>query len=128
MALNKKRISFLHAYFILKVVFCNITLYVLRLGRENHFVFSVRDDGDDGAVSADSLPARRFYRHAELTFINPVHQLNQTVSAAALPDVMYDRRLLQHNEAILNQIHNATKMPCQYLLPRQYNKVLPVLY
>lgn len=45
-----------------------------------------------------------------------------------VPDMMYDSMLLQHNKVILNWLHNATKMPCQYLLLCQYNKVLPLLY
>lgn len=43
------------------------------------------------------------------------------------PEMMYDLILLQHKEVILEWLHNATKMPCQYLLC-QYSKVLPRLY
>lgn len=45
-----------------------------------------------------------------------------------MPEMMYDLMPLQHNKAILNWLHNATKMPCQYLLHCQYNKVLPLIY
>lgn len=109
----------------IKVAFCPLNLYLLSLRKRRLKLWSrywkCSDEGWFGQSSfvfKDSVAWRRFYFYTELTFVILVHQLNQVhLVQPLMPEMMYDLMLLQHNKVILNWLHNATKMPCQYILP-----------
>lgn len=71
-------------------------------------------DNQSDIQGLNAIDAALFLRRANLRKSGASAQSGH-LAAHLMPGMMYDLMLLQHNKVILNWLHNATKMPCQYL-------------